>query len=81
MTLSKLIKELQKLEAKGAGRVHVGVDKSTLWDGNGTFEVCDVVSVKYKVLEMADDDGFARYTKRGRGIVRSTIVIEGHNHD
>ncbi len=81
MTLSKLIKVLQKMEREGAGRSPVGVDKTTLWDGNGTFEVCDVVKVQFMVLDVADDDGFAKYTKRGHGITKGTVVLKGHNHD
>lgn len=46
MTLSNLIRALKKFEAEGCGRARVGVNKDTLDDGNGTFNVCDVVKVE-----------------------------------
>ena len=81
MTLNRLIKELQKLQVEGHGRWPVACDKTTLWDGNGTFEICDVVKVEAVWVTFADDDGFHVENKDGTERMVKSIVLKGHNHD
>ncbi len=79
MTVSKLIKLLQAIERKGHGRATICVEKDTLWDGNGTFELCDVSKVVHEITPMSDDDGFTRLTKRGQEVTRNSVVLIGAN--
>ncbi len=78
MTLSRLIKELQKLEAEH-GRCKVCVDKNTLYDGNETFSVCRIKSVQSQWVYNASDDGGVKYNKDGTESGSTTIVLCGES--
>lgn len=75
MTVSKLIKLLQSIQDKHGPRTQVVVGKETLWDGNGTFNVCDVHDAVPDFVRLCDGDGFTEVTKRGfvRGSVKAII--------
>lgn len=77
MTLSKFIKELQKLEKAGHGRATVGVNKRTLWDGNETFCICEVAEVDHDFVSIVDGDGFTEFNKDGTERTKSTVIIKG----
>lgn len=77
MTLSRLIKQLQKLELQGEGRSSVGVDKPSLYDGNETFVICDVKSVEAKTINIADDDGGMAVTAKGVERTKRCIILRG----
>lgn len=76
MTLNRFIKELQKL-AKHDGRSEIVVDKSTLWDGNGTFNICSIKSVDVAMVNECDGDGFIIENKDGTERQRRKVVISG----
>lgn len=71
MTLNALLKKLQKLQDAGHGRLPVTVNKESLWDGNGTFVICDVDTAEVKHVEKVDEDGFLT----GRG--EWNVILEG----
>ena len=77
MTLSKLIKLLSALEAQGHGRKPVAVDKDSLWDGNGTFSICDVKSAEVVFVSLVDGDGFLQITKAGYERGTERVIIKG----
>ena len=77
MTLGKLLRTLSELHKKYGNHVSVGVDKPSLWDGNGTFEICEIKYVLDEHINECDDDGFCRQTKRGREILRHSITFSG----
>lgn len=68
LTLSAFIKRLQKLEAAGHGRAKVGVDRESLWDGNGTFTICEITGAKFELVESPPET-------RERGFFRSKAVF------
>jgi len=76
MTLNRLIKELQKL-AKNDGRSEVVVDKPSLWDGNGTFDICSIKSAKVDSVTECDGDGFAVQNKDGSTRERRRVILQG----
>jgi hypothetical protein len=76
MTLNKFIKELLKLQ-KHHGRSVVAVDKPTFWDGNGTFNACEVKSVDAISVNVSDGDGFTKTDRRGRECTRVNVLISG----
>ena len=77
MTLDRLIKELQKLQAVGLGRKPVSVDKDSLYDGNESYAICDVNSLRHAWVALANEDGGVAYRADGveRGGVR--IILSG----
>lgn len=77
ITLSALIKQLQKLEAAGHGRAKVAVDKESFWDGNGTFQICDVTGARASVVNLSDGYGFIEVDSRGQEKCRRMIVLDG----
>lgn len=76
MTLNRLIKVLQKL-AKNDGRSEVVVDKPSLWDGNGTFDICSIKSAKVEMVTEVDGDGCAVENKDGSTRERRKVVLQG----
>jgi hypothetical protein len=78
MTLNKLIKLLEQLRDQGYGRRNVVADKDSLWDGNDTFNACDINSAYVEWLATVDGDGFAQYRKDGteRGSVH--VLLSGN---
>ena len=77
MTLNNLIKQLQKFQRKGAGRMTVSIDKPTFWDGNGTFDCCAIKGVREGEVFIDDGDGGHAVTKRGVERTKWMIVLEG----
>jgi hypothetical protein len=77
MRLTTFIKRLQALEAAGHGRAKMVVDKDTLWDGNGVFNICDVHSVGNDWINEADGDGGLIENRDGTERGRTCIVISG----
>jgi hypothetical protein len=75
MTLSAFIKLLQKLEAKGHGRRTICVDKEALYDGNGTFNICQVADADTLWLREVDGDGWGIENKDGTERGKTCIVI------
>lgn len=81
MTLSKLIRELQKLEKAGRGRAKVAVNKRTLNDGNDTWNVCDVHSAVFEYVNNVDGDGFTIENKDGSERMTATVILRGEWFD
>jgi hypothetical protein len=77
VTIGRLIRELTALAAKHGNRVDVCVDKGSLWDGNGTFEICRLKSAAFKIVEIADGDGFMQYNKDGSERTERNIILSG----
>lgn len=77
MTLNAFIKALEKIRDKGHGRCKVAVDKDSLWDGNGCFNICDVNAAEYCVINVADDDGGIACDSKGVERMTRAIVIRG----
>ena len=77
MTLNKLLKVLTKLSDQGMGKCQVVVDKQSLWDGNGTFNVCEVDGASSIIMNICDGDGFHIENKRGGERLRDAICIYG----
>lgn len=77
LTVSKLIKLLQKIEADGYGRSQVVVDTSTLWDGNGTFNICDIAAASVTEVFQADGDGFRVENKDGSHRSSWKVALQG----
>lgn len=77
MTLNALIKQLQKLQAQGHGRSAVTVDKDSLSDGNGTWNICDINSVSEIWVRQVDGDGFGVFRYDGTEKGRTCIVLSG----
>ncbi len=76
MTISKLIKELQKIEKKH-GRCEALVHKESLWDGNESWAMCSINSVEFMMVNVADDDGGCAYTKAGVERLKKSVVLKG----
>jgi hypothetical protein len=76
MTVGKLEKILAEIKDK---RMKVTVDKFTLWDGNATFNICELDKAEPMWVGLADGDGFRMHTKKGveRGSVQ--LVLKGDN--
>lgn len=64
MTVTQLIRQLEKLKAKH-GNLQVGVSKDELDDGNGSWAVCHISTVVAEWVYLSDDDGGVAYTKAG----------------
>lgn len=74
MTVGKLEKILAGIKDK---RTKVTVEKDTLFDGNGCFQICNLDKASIQWVPLADADGFRAYTKAGveRGSVQ--LVLKG----
>lgn len=81
MTLTKFIRELQKLEAEGWGRASVAVNKDSLNDGNNTWNICEIQAVESDHIRVVDGDGFGVENKDGSERTRATVVLKGHWSD
>ncbi len=81
MTLSRFIKELQKIEAEGHGRAKVTCDKPSLWDGNGAFQTCNIHSVEQGWIRQVDGDGFGIENRDGSERTVNCVVIYGQFKD
>lgn len=77
MTLNQLIKRLQELADKGYGRWKIAVDKSSLWDGNGSFEICNIDRASPERINMCDADGCLETWKNGAEKMQKTIILRG----
>jgi hypothetical protein len=77
MNVNTLIKKLTAIRDSGGGRHQVVVDKGSLWDGNGTFENCDIHSVENAVVYMVDGDGGFIVNKDGSERCRTSVVLSG----
>lgn len=77
MTLNKFIKRLQSLADSGHGLDKVCVNRDTLFDGNGSWSVCDVASADSEFVRVVDVDGFGVINKDGSERARRCIVITG----
>jgi len=78
LTLGRLIKELTALKSKGlSDSIQVCVDKTTLFDGNGTFNACNLNDVEHTYVNIVDGDGFTIENKNGSERIRSTILLKG----
>lgn len=77
MTLGKLIKSLQELQASVGSRIEVSVDKESLWDGNKTFCICAIEDVKVTWVLDVGGDGETQYTKAGRERGKYRVVLYG----
>jgi hypothetical protein len=75
MTLNRLKKLVDAEVARGNGRVRVCVDKSSLWDGNGTFEICDLAEAQIMHIPIVDGDGFHETHKDGTEKLRRCFVL------
>jgi hypothetical protein len=79
MTLDAFIKTLEKLRDQGHGRCHVVVDKDSLWDCNGDFDICRVSEASCEIVYVGDGDGGIAYTAKGVERTTRNIVIRGEN--
>lgn len=81
MTINKLIKILQALEAKHGKRVQVCAAARELLDYcNNTYSHVDVLAVRYEEISHCDGDGFTQYNKDGSERVLSRIVLGINPH-
>lgn len=74
MTVGRLIKELERLKAK-YGNIRVGVNKAELWDGNGTFDICDITVTCVEWVPLVDGDGHQEYTQKGEERGGARVVL------
>lgn len=81
MTLSAFIKQLQKLEKAGHGRAKVTVNKPTFFDGNDTWNICEVHGAEFSLVGIVDGDGFHEHTQKGTERQSRNIVIYGGSKD
>lgn len=77
MTLDKLIRELQKLQAANWGRAKIAVDVESFDDGNGTWQICDVRAVDASYVRQVDGDGFGIENKDGTERTKACVVLKG----
>lgn len=77
LTVSKLIKALQKIEANGHGRCKVKVWKTTLDDGNDTFNCCEIYKVECQSINVMDGDGFHIENKDGSDRTSTVALLSG----
>ncbi len=77
MTLNAFIKKLQKLQAKGHGKYRMGVDKESLFDGNGSWVICTIEEASAEAIYQSNDDGGIYVNKDGSERIRNTIVLRG----
>jgi len=75
MTLDRLKKIVDAEVARRNGRARVCVDKSSLWDGNGTFVICDLAAAKIDHIPIVDGDGFHLEYKDGTEKLRRCFVL------
>lgn len=81
MTINKLIKLLQALEAKHGKRVQVCAAARELLDyHNDTYSHVDVLSARYEVMNHVDGDGFTQYNRDGSEKTLSRIVLGINEH-
>lgn len=77
LTVSRLIRELQKIEREGRGSVRVAVNTDTLNTGNQTWNICGLKQIKLVHVGMLDGDGFRIKNKNGIERVRLHAVLQG----
>lgn len=77
MKVFTLFRQLQRLIAQGHGHKPVAVDKASLYDGNGTFDVSDVSSGTLMDVQQVDGDGHFIENKRGEIRTRWMFVLSG----
>lgn len=77
MTVNALSKIIDKLKEKGLGRNNIGVDKKSLFDGNGTWQICDIKTAEYEWLPICDGDGFSKTNKNGSESIKQYLVLKG----
>lgn len=76
MTIAKLKKLIDAaIESGTSPRTPVCVDKSTLWDGNGTFTICDVSVGEVQCISVVDGDGFHQELSDGSEKVRLCFIL------
>ena len=78
MTLNAFIKRLQDLAGKGWGRASVAVNRDSLFDGNGTWNICDIEAAGAEMISICDGDGFHVENKDGSERTRATVILKGH---
>ena len=78
MTVNALIQRLNSIRDSGGGRMLVVVDKDSLWDGNGTFDNCEIHSVETHLIYMVDGDGGVIVNKDGSQRCRTSAVLSGN---
>lgn len=74
MTVTQMIRQLEAIK-DNYGNIRISVNKPGLIDGNGTFQICDVVDVKREWVPTVDGDGFSETNKDGseRGTWRAVL--------
>lgn len=76
MTLGKLIKELQKLEAEHGPRVKVAANVRELSEiCQDTFDYYDLDTAKFELVLQADGNGFGITNRDGSERYARTIVL------
>ena len=77
MTVNKLIAELEKIRSAGGGRLPVAVNKDSLDDGKGTFQICGVSRATVIFVGILEGDGFVMYRRDGSERLRRMVVLSG----
>lgn len=81
LTVNQLAKILQAEIDKGHGRRKVYIDKPTFWDGNNTFNICEVWSAEMMCVSTVDGDGFHVDNKDGSERNSMCFVLKGQFDD
>lgn len=77
MTVTALIKVLEAIRDDGGGRLQAVINKDSLWDGNQTFNNCDIHAVEVETIYVVDGDGGIIVNKDGSHRCRTSAVIKG----
>ncbi|MFH1850993.1 MAG: hypothetical protein ABIA75_01470 [Candidatus Neomarinimicrobiota bacterium] len=81
MTIQKLHKILSELIDQGHGRKTILVNKPSLWDGNETFELCEITDTDYRWYPIVDGDGFSIENKDGMEHGKHALILIGSNSE
>jgi len=79
MKIEKLYKILAQAIRCGHGSKEVFVDKPSLNDGNGTFDICSLESGKMLTFNIVDGDGGLVFLKNGTEKLRAGLILSGRN--
>lgn len=75
MTITQLIKRLERIRSE-QGNVRVCANAEELWDScNRVWDVVDIKSVDFQIIEQVDGDGFHEIDSKGRAKSCRTVVL------
>ena len=76
MTITKLIKELEKIKKDVGPKTKVSVNAREMLDScNGAFDIVQVGNIKSDTINLCDGDGFQIFNKDGSERMHQQIIL------